>query len=384
MPSLESNIPLSLYIHLPWCIQKCPYCDFNSHALRGTIPETAYVNALLEELDDYLPWIAHRPLISIFFGGGTPSLFSPEAIGLLLERVAHRLTYSPTIEITLEANPGTAEQVRFHGYRAAGINRLSLGVQSLQDDKLKKLGRIHGSKEALRAIEMGRQAGFRLNVDLMFGLPDQTPEDAYHDLKKALDYQIAHLSWYQLTIEPNTIFYKRTPVLPAERVIAEIEETGKALIQSYGLEQYEVSAYAKAGEACAHNLNYWTFGDYIGIGAGAHSKLTLADTGEIIRFAQVKMPEEYLNVEKRRLLSRIFPTPLEPQRLPFEFMLNALRLTEGIEIALFNERTGLAGDSIAPYLNKAIARGLLQANPARIQPTALGKKYLNDLVGMFL
>jgi oxygen-independent coproporphyrinogen-3 oxidase len=384
MPSLESNIPLSLYIHLPWCIQKCPYCDFNSHALRGTIPETAYVNALLEELDDYLPWIAHRPLISIFFGGGTPSLFSPEAIGRLLEGVAHRLTWSPTIEITLEANPGTAEQARFHGYRAAGINRLSLGVQSLQDDKLKTLGRIHGSKEALRAIEMGKEAGFRLNVDLMFGLPDQTPADACHDLKKALDYQITHLSWYQLTIEPNTIFYKRTPVLPTEGVIAEIEQAGKAVIKSYGLQQYEVSAYAKAGEACAHNLNYWTFGDYIGIGAGAHSKLTLSDAGQIIRFSQVKMPEEYLKVEKRRLLSKGFPTPLEPQHLPFEFMLNALRLTEGIDIALFSERTGLAWDSAAPYLNKATARGLLQINQAHIQPTALGKKYLNDLVGMFL
>ncbi len=376
------NLPLSLYIHLPWCVRKCPYCDFNSHELKDGLPEELYINALLDELDHHLPAIQQRSLVSIFFGGGTPSLFSAHAIDRILTGVDQRLPLSSNIEITLEANPGTVEQARFQGFKAAGVSRLSIGVQSLQDDKLKTLGRIHDRENALRAIQCAKDAGFdNFNIDLMYGLPDQTIADALHDIQTALDQTPAHLSWYQLTIEPNTLFYHQRPVLPEDDLLWDMQLAGQQLLAESGFQQYEVSAYAQSNKPCRHNLNYWEFGDYLGIGAGAHSKLTNQQTGDIIRFAQVKHPKDYLDHTKRR---QLVLNKVDISALVFEFMLNALRLTHGVPLALFTERTGLSLEHLQPQLDQAKAKELLINSPDKLCPSTLGKRFLNDLIEMFL
>lgn len=379
---ITNPLPLSLYVHIPWCVRKCPYCDFNSHEATTSLPEELYTTALLQEIDTHLPLVEGRSLVSIFFGGGTPSLFSGAAIERILDGVAARIALDKHIEITLEANPGTIDQVRFRDFRQAGINRLSLGIQSLQDDKLKTLGRIHDRSHALKAVELAQAAGFsNFNLDLMYGLPQQSIEDAMQDMETALSLKPAHFSWYQLTIEPNTLFYHQRPVLPADDSLWDMQLAGQRMLQSNGFQQYEVSAYAQAGKACVHNRNYWEFGDYLGIGAGAHSKMTEAKTGRVLRFSQVKHPRDYLTAEKRRAVQ--FNTIAEDD-LVFEFMLNALRLTEGVSTELFIERTGLSLQRLEAVMKKAKQRGLLQIDNARICPTELGKQFLNDVISLFL
>lgn len=382
MPIFTDALPLSLYIHIPWCIRKCPYCDFNSHEAKSSLPETLYVSALLQELDACLPLIAGRPFISLFFGGGTPSLFSPQAIASILDGVTKRFHLVPNAEITLEANPGTIDQTRFQDFRHAGINRLSLGLQSLQDDKLKTLGRIHDKNQALRAINAAQAAGFiNFNLDIMYGLPHQSLEDALQDLETALSFHPTHFSWYQLTIEPNTLFSHQPPPLPQDDVIWDMQLAGQAILAKFGFSQYEVSAYARANQQCQHNRNYWEFGDYLGIGAGAHSKITQLENGQVIRFAQVKHPKDYLTPAKRLPPSG---KPLSKNDLIFEFMLNALRLTQGVPNELFYQRTGITLKQIDPLLAAARERKLLAADDLRIIASPLGKKFLNDLIALFL
>lgn len=373
-------IPLSLYIHLPWCVKKCPYCDFNSHELNQSVPEDIYVAALLQDLEKHLPTIWGRRLISIFFGGGTPSLFSPQAIEKILIGTNTLLNFGPNIEITLEANPGTVDESRFSGFRQAGVNRLSLGIQSLQNEKLQKLGRIHDRDHALRAIAAAQSAGFEnINLDIMHGLPNQSIEDALNDLNDALAWKTPHLSWYQLTIEPNTFFHHRPPLLPKEEFLWEIQEQGKKLITENHLQQYEVSAYCLPGKECLHNLNYWEFGDYLGIGAGAHSKMTDSDKQVITRHWNMKNPKDYLN--KNFVASE---TIVSEKDIIFEFMLNALRLSNGFSPTLFTERTGLSFEVIESTLKIAKQKGLLFADNMLIKPTELGQRFLNNLISLFL
>src|SRR3990167_102149 len=382
MPIFTADLPLSLYIHLPWCVRKCPYCDFNSHEVKDNLPETLYLEALLQELDDHLPLVANRPLISIFFGGGTPSLFSAQAIDQILNGVKQRLLLTPHIEITLEANPGTIDQMRFQAYRQAGINRLSLGIQSFQDNQLQTLGRIHDRTLAIKAIDIAKQAGFtNFNIDLMYGLPKQSLDQALEDIHTALSFQPTHLSWYQLTIEPNTLFYHQRPTLPSDDLCWEMQLAGQAVIQQYGLQQYEVSAYSLVEKQCVHNQNYWEFGDYLGIGAGAHSKKTNMKTNKVTRFSQIKHPHAYLHATKRQIQNK---KCVEKNDLIFEFMLNALRLHHGVSYALFTQRTGIALKDIQPLLNTAKQRGLLLDHPTYLRSTALGKRFLNNLMEMFL
>ena len=387
MPIFTSQLPLSLYIHLPWCVQKCPYCDFNSHEAKGSLPEELYVIALMQELDNHRALLSGRPIHTIFFGGGTPSLFSAQMIGRIIEGIDQRIPLIPHTEITMEANPGTIDQVRFNDFRKAGINRLSLGLQSLQDDKLKQLGRIHDSEQAMRAIGIAKAAGFdNFNLDLMYGLPNQSIDDALYDLQTALSFQPTHLSWYQLTIEPNTVFYKHTPVLPHDDLIYDMQLAGQATLNTHGFAQYEVSAYSQPNRQCAHNVNYWEFGDYLGLGAGAHSKITQIDQDRIIRFSQVKQPRDYLDRNKRRIISATsthYQILSESDRL-FEFMLNGLRLTQGVATDLFTQRTGLALEKITPLLMRAQAKGLLQHHAEKLCATKQGARYLNDLVSLFL
>jgi len=382
MPIFTEPLPLSLYIHIPWCVRKCPYCDFNSHEAKGSLPEDLYVHALLKELESHLALVEDRPLLSLFFGGGTPSLFSAQAIERILEGIAKRLRLSPAIEITLEANPGTIDQAYFRDFYLAGINRLSLGIQSLQDDKLKTLGRIHDRHHAMEAIQIAKRAGFtNFNLDLMYGLPQQSIADALHDLETALSFQPSHLSWYQLTIEPNTLFYRHTPSLPPDDMIWDMQLAGQAQLQQAGFHQYEVSAYSLPQKECLHNRNYWEFGDYLGIGAGAHSKITDIKTGQVMRFSQVKHPRDYLDATKR---SQQKIQCLAEDDLIFEFMLNALRLTHGVPSTLFRKHTGLSLTRIEPLLMAAKKRGLMMDDASRLIPSELGRKFLNDLVGMFL
>ena len=384
MPYFSKPIPLSLYVHLPWCIQKCPYCDFNSHAIkRETLPEEDYTNALLAELDHHLRVIDQRSLLSIFFGGGTPSLFSPNMIAKLLDGIAQRFNFSPSMEITLEANPGTVEQKRFKDYHDCGINRLSLGIQSFQDEQLNILGRVHNSNEAKNAIHIAQRYFDRINLDLMYGLPHQSIENACHDLEIALSFHPTHLSWYQLTIEPNTVFYKKTPPLPQDEMIDGMETIGRAYLAKNNFRQYEVSAYAKNEAICQHNRHYWEFGDYLGIGAGAHSKLTYPDEQKIIRFAQIKQPYDYLQSHKQRTISQ-HQQILSQQDLIFEFMLNALRLTEGVPLTLFHERTGLSLDIIRDRITLAQEKGLLLEEDRQLITSMRGKKYLNELIQIFM
>lgn len=378
MPDLP---PLALYIHIPWCVRKCPYCDFNSHAAGPDIPEDAYVSALLDDFDRELPGALGRPLTSIFFGGGTPSLFSAVALGRLLDGLRARIPMAADVEITLEANPGTFEQNKFTAYRALGINRLSIGVQSFQADKLEALGRIHSGDEALRAAEMARRAGFdNFNLDLMHGLPGQSQDEALGDLRQAIALAPTHLSWYQLTLEPNTVFWNQPPQLPEDDILWDIQEAGQALLASAGFAQYEVSAYARPGRAARHNLNYWSFGDFIGIGAGAHGKLTAAD-GTVRRTWKTRLPKDYLNLAKPFMAG---DKVLEPEELPFEFLMNALRLTDGVPATLFTARTGLPLAALAEGRAVAERKGLLLADPERLAATPRGQLFLNDLLQLFL
>ncbi|WP_338545834.1 radical SAM family heme chaperone HemW [Pseudomonas benzopyrenica] len=373
--------PLALYVHIPWCVRKCPYCDFNSHAAGPTLPETEYVDALLADLDQDLIHVHGRPLTSIFFGGGTPSLFSAEALGRLLDGVARRLSLAPDIEITLEANPGTFEQAKFVAYRGLGINRLSIGIQSFQDAKLKALGRIHGRDEAIRAADRARAAGFdNFNLDLMHGLPEQSVADALGDLEQAIALAPTHLSWYQLTMEPNTVFWSQPPELPEDDTLWDIQEAGQARLATAGYQQYETSAYAQPGRQARHNLNYWGFGDFLGIGAGAHAKLSAPD-GTLLRTWKTRLPKDYLDPTKA---FQAGAKQLEPADLPFDFMMNALRLVDGVPAAWYPQRTGQSLDSLAPALAAARQAGLLAEDAQRLRPTARGQLFLNDLLQSFL
>lgn len=373
--------PLAAYVHIPWCVRKCPYCDFNSHAAGPELPETDYVDAVLADLEQDLVHVHGRPLTSIFFGGGTPSLFSAAALGRLLEGIERRVPFAPDIEITLEANPGTFEQAKFSAYRQLGINRLSIGVQSFQGDKLKALGRIHDGSEAIRAADMARNAGFdNFNLDLMHGLPDQSLDDALYDLRTAIAQGPTHLSWYQLTMEPNTVFWSQPPQLPEDDLLWDIQEAGQALLAEAGYAQYEVSAYAHAGRQARHNLNYWTFGDFLGIGAGAHAKLSSPE-GRIQRTWKTRLPKDYLDPAKA---FQAGARELDADELPFEFLMNALRLTDGVPAGLYPQRTGLPLADLAASRREAEAQGLLQADPARLAATPKGQLFLNDLLQRFL
>ncbi len=374
--------PLALYVHIPWCVRKCPYCDFNSYRAPGAIDELAYIDALLRDLDQDMPRVWRRRILSIFIGGGTPSLFCPDSIDALLSGVRARLPFDADTEITLEANPGSADVVRFTGFREAGVNRLSIGIQSFDPEKLQVLGRIHGREEALHALDAARRAGFsNVNLDLMFGLPQQTPGQALADVRRAIDLAPEHISLYQLTIEPNTLFSADPPVLPDEDAVWEMQQRLQDLLAQNGYHQYEVSAYAKAGKLCQHNLNYWQFGDYLGIGAGAHAKIS--DPQGITRLAKLKHPNAY--VASAGTPAGIISTQrLSREDVIIEFMMNALRLTEGFPAQLFQERTGLPLAVVMPTLKSAASKGLLSYDGQTIRPTETGKRLLNDLLCLFV
>ncbi|PSW24355.1 YggW family oxidoreductase [Photobacterium phosphoreum] len=377
--------PLSLYVHIPWCVQKCPYCDFNSHALKTELPELDYIDALIDDLETdlmaYQLINGQRPLHSIFIGGGTPSLISPTEIGRLLAAIETRIPFSDNIEITMEANPGTVEAGRFEGYRHAGVNRISIGIQSFQDDKLQHLGRIHGSQEAIKAIELAKSAGLNsFNTDLMHGLPDQSIADAISDLKQAIALDPPHLSWYQLTIEPNTLYYSKPPTLPDDDDLWDIFEQGHALLTAAGYQQYEISGYSKVGKQCQHNLNYWRFGDYLGIGCGAHGKISF-DDGRIIRTVKVKHPRGYLHADKPYLSEQISVADSER---PFEFFMNRFRLLEACPKQDFIDRTGLPLTTIEANIDWAIEQNYLHDNGDHWQITEHGKLFLNDLLAAFV
>jgi len=373
--------PLALYIHLPWCERKCPYCDFNSYQREAELPFAAYAARLLEDLGQEAGFAAGRAAASVFIGGGTPSLFPAEVVHALLAGVRARLALEDDAEVTLEANPGSAEAARFRGYRAAGVNRLSIGVQSFADDCLRALGRVHDAREAHVAVAAARAAGFgNFNIDLMHGLPGQSPAMALVDLEQAIAHEPPHLSWYQLTVEPNTAFHRAPPRLPAEDELAEIQDRGEELLARHGYVQYEVSAWARPGRACRHNLNYWRFGDYIGIGAGAHGKLTLATGPRVLRTRRTRLPRDYLAgpVAATRTVAEV-----PPDELALEFLMNALRLREGVDAADFAARTGLSLATIAAPLARLRAQGLMEENAARLCTTARGFRYLNAVLAEF-
>ncbi len=377
--------PLSLYVHMPWCVRKCPYCDFNSHQGKGELPFDAYIDALLRDLDHDLPLVWGRTVHSVFFGGGTPSLFPPEAIDRFLQGASSRLRFAPGLEVTLETNPGTAEHGRFESYRAAGVNRISFGIQSFDDASLQKLGRIHDSREAEHAVKLAQDAGLdNLNLDLMYALPGQTLAMAEHDLQRAFALQPAHISHYQLTLEPNTVFFAKPPQgIPDDDHAWDMQEHCQALLADAGYRHYEVSAYARPERRCAHNLNYWRYGDYIGIGAGAHGKITVGATRQILRRWKVKHPAAYLAAAG---------TPaaiggdddITPERRPFEFMLNALRLQDGFALADFEATTGLGRGVIADALARALQQGWVTLSDAHVHPTTLGRRFTNDVIELFL
>jgi len=382
MSTAPSLPPLSLYIHIPWCVRKCPYCDFNSHEKKTDLPEQDYIRALIEDLDQDLPLAQQRPLTSIFFGGGTPSLFSSEAISQIVRAVEQRIPFSDNIEITLEANPGTAEQQRFSGYRKAGVNRLSIGIQSFDDQKLQNLGRIHNSGEAHKAVKLARSSGFdNLNIDIMYALAGQSVQQAMSDLSGAIHCEPDHLSWYQLTIEPNTAFYSRPPTLPDEDTMLVMQQTGFELLAQAGYQQYEVSAFAHPTRQASHNLNYWRFGDYLGIGAGAHGKITLPAEGRIVRTRKSRQPEHYMAAS----LSRSAPhQSVAVNERAMEYMLNVLRLHEGFTAAQFEARTGLAFGQVEKQVESLISKQLLHRNRDRFQPTEKGRQFLNTMLEAFL
>ncbi|MDS4069519.1 MAG: radical SAM family heme chaperone HemW [Candidatus Competibacter sp.] len=384
MPDFTGPIPLALYVHMPWCARKCPYCDFNSHEARGPVPESAYVDALLADLEQDLPRVWGRRIDSVFIGGGTPSLFSVEALQRLLSGLRARLPLRPDLEITLEANPGTVERGRFAEFREIGISRLSVGVQSFDDDRLRRLGRIHDRRDAFAAAEAAHAAGLdNFNLDLMFGLPGQTVEQALADIANAIALQPAHVSYYQLTIEPNTRFHQSPPVLPDEETSDAIQERARAELARQGYERYEISAYARDGRRCRHNLNYWEFGDYLGIGAGAHGKLTDPVAGRIHRPWKLKHPRDYL-ARAGTPAGVGEDAPIHQTDLPVEFLMNALRLVDGVPANLFAERTGLPLDALEPTLSRARARGLMERDAERLQATELGLRFLNDLLQLFV
>jgi len=376
-------IPLSLYIHIPWCVRKCPYCDFNSHQAPEALPEKAYIEALLKDFEADIKRANGRPISTIFIGGGTPSLFTAESIDQLLQGINKISPLSDDTEITLEANPGTFEQQRFTDFRKAGINRLSIGIQSFNSSHLKALGRIHNGDEALVAADIARQAGFdNFNLDLMFGLPKQSTDDALQDLQQAIDCKPTHLSWYQLTLEPNTLFHHQPPKLPNHDALWEMQQAGQALLSSKQYHQYEVSAYSQSDKQCQHNRNYWEFGDYIGIGAGAHGKLTNAQ-GVITRTTKFRQPKQYLeNAEQAKFYSTT--TELAINDLPFEFMLNALRLKTGVNSALYEQRTGQSLSTIQDSLDDALRSKLINSDGKNISCTEQGWRFLDNTLTLFL
>jgi oxygen-independent coproporphyrinogen-3 oxidase len=380
-PRFAALPPLSLYVHMPWCVRKCPYCDFNSHEAKGDVPEDQYVDALLTDLEVALPSVWGRRVFSVFIGGGTPSLFSAAAIDRLLSGLRARTPLAPDAEITLEANPGTFEREKFAGFRAAGVNRLSLGIQSFDPAHLRALGRIHDEREARAAAEAALAIFGNVNLDLMYALPRQTQDEARADAAAAIAFAPPHLSFYQLTLEPNTLFHRYPPPLPDEDAAADIEDAVQAMLAEAGYVHYETSAHARPGRECRHNLNYWRFGDYLGIGAGAHSKLSFPD--RIVRQVRFRQPKQYL--EKVAAGAPLMDNAeVSREDVGFEFMLNALRLTDGVPAALFAERTGYPLAIVARGLEAAAARGLIEADPAVIRPTALGRRFLNDLQALFL
>ena len=371
--------PLSLYIHIPWCVQKCPYCDFNSHALKGEVPHEEYVRHLLADLDNDVALTAGREVSTIFIGGGTPSLLSSEAMQLLLDGVRARLPLAADAEITMEANPGTVEADRFSGYQRAGVNRISIGVQSFSPQKLQRLGRIHGPEEAIRAAHLAAGLGLRsFNLDLMHGLPDQSLAEALDDLKQAIALNPPHLSWYQLTIEPNTLFGSRPPVLPDDDSLWDIFEQGDALLRAAGYQQYETSAYAKPGYRCEHNLNYWRFGDYLGVGCGAHGKLTQPD-GTILRTVKTRHPRGFMagNYQEKQFA-------VADHDKPFEYFMNRFRLLEAMPRDEFSRYTGLPVAMIRPQIDCALEKGYITENEQSWQITEQGKLFLNSLLELFL
>ena len=378
-------LPLALYVHIPWCVQKCPYCDFNSHEARGAIPEADYISALIADLESSLPLIWGRTVSSIFFGGGTPSLLSGAGLDRLLTAIRTLLPLLPDAEITLEANPGTVESAKFAAFRAAGINRLSLGIQSFNPAHLKALGRIHDGDEARHAIEIATAHFDNFNLDLMYGLPGQTLEEALSDVETALAFAPTHLSCYQLTLEPNTAFAAAPPVLPDPDRCADMQEAIEDRLAAAGFAHYETSAFAQPGRQCRHNLNYWTFGDYLGIGAGAHGKLTLYDgkRWEVRRQMRWKQPKQYLaQIAQSKPIQEEFS--VEMADLPFEFMMNALRLNQGFEPELFEMRTSLPLFAIENELRQAETQGLIERQPQRIAPTRQGQRFLNRLLETFI
>ncbi len=384
LSGLKNSPPLSLYIHIPWCVKKCPYCDFNSHESRaknGWIQEATYVDALIADLEQAVPKIWGRKIRSIFFGGGTPSLFSGESIDRILSQVRMLTQLEYGAEITLEANPGTVDATHFAGYKQAGVNRVSLGIQSFNNSHLHALGRIHDQVQAQQAIRLALNTFEQVNLDVMYGLPNQTIAEALHDAQTAVDFKTTHLSFYHLTLEPNTAFYHTPPSLPDDDLTATMQEQIEVLLKSNGYQHYETSAFAQAGKQCRHNLNYWQFGDYLGIGAGAHSKLSYHD--KITRESRYKHPRQYMekalsgkHIEQERIILA--------DELGFEFMMNALRLNDGIEASLFAQHTGLSLTSLSSKLHIAQSKGLLEQSLNRIKPTLRGQRYLNDLLQLFL
>ena len=391
---MMSRPALSLYVHLPWCVRKCPYCDFNSHQLKSAAPDGSYIDALIRDFDTELPQAAGRRIDTVFFGGGTPSLFQPEDFNRLLHALRQRMAFADDAEVTLEANPGTIERGRFSGYRDAGINRVSLGAQTFGPRALERLGRIHSAEDTHRAVDELRAARLdNFNLDLMYALPEQTLEEAVEDVRIACALAPAHISYYQLTLEPGTVFHSRPPKLPDEEAAWAIQTAGQALLADAGYAQYEVSAYAQPGRRCRHNLNYWLFGDYLGLGAGAHGKLSLELPQRILRTVKPKQPREYQD-QVRRLdvgeggvgagVAIGESSFIAPADLPFEFMLNALRLNEGFSVGDYRRRTGLEMNSVAPRLADAEERGLLESREDGWRPTELGRRFLNDLQASFL
>ena len=377
--------PLALYVHLPWCVRKCPYCDFNSHAVgHGAFPEGAYVDALIRDLRFTAPGVEGRPIRSIFFGGGTPSLFSGTSLGVLMQAISANLNLAGDIEITLEANPGTIEAHHFKAYRQHGVNRLSIGVQSLDDRSLQRIGRIHSAAEAVAAVHTARAAGFEnINVDLMYGLPGQDTGMALADLSQATALPVTHVSWYQLTLEPNTVFYHAPPPLPDEDTIRTMEEGGHALLEGSGFARYEVSAFARPDRRSRHNLNYWEFGDYLAIGAGAHDKVTDVAANTVSRSIRHRLPARFMELAGGAD-AIVQARDLNPGDLVLEFMLNALRLTGGFPAQLFTERTGLPATAIAAPVEHCVHKGWLATSAGRVTPTATGMLYLNEVLERFL
>ncbi len=374
---------LALYVHMPWCVRKCPYCDFNSHQLKSAAPDSSYIDALIRDFDLELTSLSGRRIDTVFFGGGTPSLFQPEDFSRLLGAFRQRIAFADDVEITLEANPGTIERGRFAGYRDAGINRVSLGAQTFAPRALEALGRIHSADDTHRAVAELRVAKLdNFNLDLMYALPQQTPEEALEDVRTACALEPLHISYYQLTLEPGTVFHARPPELPDEDAAWRIQTAGQKLLADAGYVQYEVSAYAREGARCRHNLNYWLFGDYVGVGAGAHGKLSFDLPQRILRTVKPKQPREYL--EQVRRTGSGERSLILPRDLPFEFMLNALRLNEGFTIRDFRGRTGLEMASVEGKLAEAEARGLLVSRAGGWHPTELGRRFLNDLLLSFL